>query len=113
MPQTSFFELNGKQYEINNKGFLIDISSWDEQLRDRFAEEEKITLTNDHYIVIDFLRSYFEENNEHPVVRIIIAAMVEKLGQEKGTIKYFHVLFPAGIHQTYRIAGLPMKQSCC
>jgi len=113
MPHTKFIELSGKQYELNNKGFLVDTSCWDEQLRDRLAEEEKVTLTDDHLIVIDFLRCYFKENNEHPVIRIITADMVKKLGREKGTIKYFHVLFPVGIHQAYRIAGLPMKHSCC
>jgi tRNA 2-thiouridine synthesizing protein E len=113
MSQTEFLELNGKRYELNCKGFLVDMSSWDEQLRDRFAEQEKITLTDEHHMVIDFLRSYFEENNEHPVIRMITADMVEKLGREKGTPKYFHKLFPAGIHQAYLIAGLPMKQSCC
>ena len=113
MSQSEFIELNGKQYELNCKGFLVDISSWDTQLRDWLAEQEKIILSDDHHVVIDFLRRYFEENNEHPVVRMITAEMVEKLGREKGTVKYFHTLFSAGIHQAYKVAGLPMKHSCC
>jgi len=82
-------------------------------LRDWFAEQEKIELTDEHHKVIDFLHSYFRENNEHPAVRVITTDMVEKLGRAKGTIKYSHTLFPAGIHQAYLIAGLPMKHSCC
>jgi tRNA 2-thiouridine synthesizing protein E len=113
MTQTVHVELNGKRYELNCKGFLVDMSAWDEQLRDWFAEQEKIELTDEHLKVIDFFRNYYGENNEHPVVRVVAADMVEKLGREKGTTKYFHQLFPSGIHQAYMIAGLPMKHSCC
>ncbi len=113
MTQTVHVELNGKRYELNCKGFLVDMSHWDVLLRDWFAEQEKIELTDEHLKVIDFLRNYYGENNEHPVIRMITADMVEKLGREKGAVKYFHQLFPSGIHQAYMIAGLPMKHSCC
>lgn len=57
--------------------------------------------------------SFYEENKVHPVIRMITGALAKSLGSEKGTIKYFHNLFPVGIHQAFRIAGLPVKHSCC
>jgi len=110
---TAFAEIKGTRYEFDCKGYLVDFSKWNAQVRDWLATREKVSLNGDHDQVIAFLRSYFEENNVHPVVRMITTDMAEKLGQEKGTIKYFHTLFPAGIHQAFMIAGLPMKESCC
>lgn len=110
---TDSIELNGIRYELDCKGYLLDLARWDHQLRDWFAEREKVQLTDDHHKVIDFMRRYFEENRVHPVVRMITTEMAERLGLEKGNIKYFHILFPSGIHQAFMIAGLPMKHSCC
>jgi tRNA 2-thiouridine synthesizing protein E len=106
-------ELNGVQYQIDDKGYLTDISQWDSQLRDWLAGRENIVLTAEHLQVIDFLRKYYQETGVHPAVRMITAGMAESLGKEKATVKYFHVLFPAGLHQAFMIAGLPMKQNCC
>jgi tRNA 2-thiouridine synthesizing protein E len=106
-------EINGTQYQLDGNGYLIDMTKWDSQLRDWLADREKIVLTEEHLQVIEFLRRYFQETGMHPVVRMITADMAESLGQEKATVKYFHVLFPAGLHQAFMIAGLPMKQSCC
>lgn len=106
-------ELHGTYYELDDKGYLTDMSRWDSRLRDWLAVRENIALTAEHLAVIDFLRGYYQQHGTHPVVRMITAEMAGALGPDKATIKYFHVLFPAGIHQAFKIAGLPMKQSCC
>lgn len=106
-------ELNGINCLIDSKGYLIDLLKWDSRLRDWLAARENIVLTVEHLHVVDFIRKYYMENGTHPAVRMITANMAESLGAEKATVKYFHVLFPAGLHQAFMIAGLPMKQSCC
>jgi len=104
---------NGRKGEFDCKGYLVDPLTWDPGLRDLLAKEENVVLNEEHHLVILFLRSYYEENAVHPVIRMITAAMAKSLGPEKGTSKYFHSLFPAGINQAFRIAGLPVKHSCC
>lgn len=99
--------------EFDSKGYLVDPAAWNPDLRDRLAAEENVVLNEEHHQVIYFLRSYFLENRMHPVIRMITASMSETLGADKGTAKYFHRLFPAGINQAFRIAGLPIKHSCC
>jgi TusE/DsrC/DsvC family sulfur relay protein len=108
-----FLKLHGKRYELDDKGFLVKMSDWDVQLRDWFAEKEKIQLTEDHYEMIAYLREYFGKYRLHPVPRIIIEAMTERLGQEKASNEYFHLLFPGSFNQAYMIAGLPLRRSCC
>lgn len=104
---------DGKGYVFDCRGFLVDPAAWNPELRDQLAQQENILLGEDHLMVIRFLRRYYAENEVHPVIRTITTAMTETLGAEKGSIQYFHTLFPVGINQAYRIAGLPVKHSCC
>ncbi len=104
---SDFIELDGLQYELDFKGHLKDFSKWSPELMNWYAEKEKIELIDDHMKVIEYLRNYFEKKKAQPVLRSVTAEMSEKISQDKGTIKYFHTLFPTGIHQAYMIAGLP------
>jgi len=108
-----WLDLQGRRYELNCKGYLVDPAAWDERLLAWFAEQEQLEISNEHREVIFYLRSYFAEQKVHPVVRVISKAMVGFLGQDKGSMAYFHKLFPGGIHQAFRVAGLPMQHSCC
>ena len=106
----NFIELDGTLYELDFKGHLQDFNKWSPRLMEWYAEQEKIELTDDHCLVIDYMRKYFEKNRALPVVRGVIAEMGEKIGPDKSTIQYFHTLFPTGIHQAHKIAGLPRVQ---
>jgi len=110
---TDWLELKDKRYELNNKGYLLNMSQWNEDILKWFADQEAIDLSPDHHIIIMILRGYFSEHNLHPAVRTITSAMTQSLGPEKANLKYFHKLFPGGIHQSFKIAGLPMQDSCC
>ena len=105
--------ISSKKYLLNDKYYLKNFTDWDEAIRDWLASRENILLNSEHLQVIHFLRRTFEQSKRHPVIRIITAHLANQLGREKGTVKYFHVLFPGGIHQAYLIAGIPMQDSCC
>ena len=107
---SDFVELDGTLYEFDFKGHLQDFNTWSPRLMEWYAEQEKLELTDDHCMVIDSMRKYFEKNKALPVDRGVIKEMGEKIGPDKGTIKYFHTLFPTGIHQAHKIAGLPRLQ---
>lgn len=110
---TNALNHDGRSFPLDAEGFLQDDNEWIEPLSELLAERESVTLNREHWEIIRVLREFYRLNGQHPVIRVITTAMARSLGLEKGTIKYFHTLFPGGIHQAYRIAGLPMKQSCC
>lgn len=110
---SDYIELNGVRYEFGCKGYLKDMTRWDGQVRDWFAGQEGIDLSGEHHEIIKYLRNYYYKHQEHPELRTIAAAMGGILGPDKGNPKYFHVLFPAGLQQADKIAGLPMRHSCC
>ena len=106
-------QLHGKQYEFDSEGYLVNMSQWDTEIRDWLAKKDGIKLSDEHCTVIGYLRQYYEENENHPEIRMITKAISERLGREKGNAKYFHVLFPDGIQQADKLAGLPKRHSCC
>lgn len=110
MTLPDFVILDGRRYEFDFKGYLKDFDGWSPRLLDWYAEGEKIELTDEHRTVIDYLRTYFVQYKALPVARSVVAEMAVQLGREKGTIKYLHALFPIGIQQAYKVAGLPRMQ---
>lgn len=110
---TKNVELGAKCYLLNEKNYLKNFDDWDEQIRDWLAMIEKIELRQDHLYIIELLRNLYFKNKKHPILRMVTTDITIQLGAEKGTVKYFHRLYPGGIHQAFLIAGLPMQDSCC
>lgn len=110
---TRTVSIKAKTYLLGDKLYLKNFSDWDEIIRHWLAQQEGLKLTSERLIVIDFLRRSYSKNNRHPVVRMVTSELGNQLGRDKGSVKYFHNLFPGGIHQAFLIAGLPMMDSCC
>lgn len=98
---------------LDKHGYLADLSLWNEQTAELFAEAEGIVLTPAHWEVVWFVRHFYEEFETSPAIRILVKAMAEKMGVEKGNSKYLFMLFPEGpAKQATRIAGLPKPAKC-
>ncbi|MCX7896757.1 MAG: TusE/DsrC/DsvC family sulfur relay protein [Rhodocyclaceae bacterium] len=107
------FELNGKTIETDEEGYLVNLSDWSEEVAQYLAQQEGITLTENHWEVINFLRDYYNEFQIAPAVRVLTKAIGKKLGPEKGNSQYLYELFPYGpAKQACKIAGLPKPTGC-
>ena len=107
------YQFSGKAIEHDEEGYLTDISGWSEDLARIIAEKEGITLTPEHWEVINFLREYYQEYQIAPAIRVLTKAITKKLGAEKGSNKYLYELFPYGpAKQACKIAGLPKPTGC-
>jgi len=107
------YQLNGLVVEHDEEGYMQDISLWSEDLARLIAKTENIELVPDHWEVVNFLRSYYEEYQIAPAVRILLKEMKKKFGPEKGDQKYLYNLFPYGpAKQACKIAGLPKPTGC-
>ncbi len=106
-------ELNGKTYETDEEGYLADLSQWDEDIATYMAKDDDIELSDAHWEVINFLRSYYEEYQIAPAVRVLTKAIGKKLGKDKGNSKYLYQLFPYGpAKQACKFGGLPKPTGC-
>ena len=99
--------INGRAIEVNDEGFLVDPSQWDEELAVEIARREGIsTLSDRHWQVIHFMRKEFEEKGAGPSVRL--------LGKTSGVpVKELYELFPKGpAKPAAKIAGIPKPRGC-
>jgi TusE/DsrC/DsvC family sulfur relay protein len=107
------YELNGTTHEADEDGYLVDIGAWNKELAELIARNENIEMNDDAWEVVGFLRSYYEEYQIAPAVRVLTKTIRKKLGPEKGTSKYLYELFPYGpAKQACKIAGLPKPTDC-
>lgn len=101
------------QLPLDKHGYLSDMSLWNEHIAVLFAKEELIEMTTAHWEVVWFVREFYQEYQTSPAIRVLVKAMAEKLGSEKGNSKYLFMLFPEGpAKQATRIAGLPKPAKC-
>jgi tRNA 2-thiouridine synthesizing protein E len=98
------FSYGGKDYDLDEHGFLIDPNQWDEN----FAEGVAVglvagTLTAEHWRVINFIRDYYVQNGDCP----IIYTTCKQLGLK---LKDLKKLFPSGYQRgACKIAGLSYR----
>jgi len=106
-------EFNGKSFETDKHEYLLHIEDWSEALAEHIAQLENIVMTEQHWEVVTFVRSFYLEYKTSPAIRMLVKAMAKKLGPEKGNSIYLYKLFPKGpAKQATRIAGLPKPAKC-
>jgi tRNA 2-thiouridine synthesizing protein E len=106
-------EVNGKTLETDEEGYLANLNEWEPEVATVMAAAEDAELTDAHWEVINFLRSYYEEYQIAPAVRVLTKAIGKKLGKDKGNSKYLYELFPYGpAKQACKYAGLPKPTGC-
>ncbi|RKY95268.1 MAG: sulfur relay protein DsrC [Ignavibacteriae bacterium] len=100
-------ELLTKQLERDEDVNRKNIADWDKEIAMELSKQEGIEeLTDRHWIVIDFMRSVYEEKGDAPSIR--------KLTKESGVdTKELYALFPKGpAKKAAKIAGLPKPKGC-
>jgi len=107
------FELNGRTYQTDEDGYLVNIEEWSKEVGEYLAKQEELEMTEVHWEVINFLREYYEEYKIAPMIKILVKAIAKKFGSEKGNTKYLYDLYPEGpAKQACKIAGLPKPTGC-
>lgn len=91
--------------QTDAEGYLIEPAEWDEAFAHERARQENIMLTPDHWTVIRFMRSYYEEHQVPPDARHAIKLLTEQSG--KAARNKLFELFPYGyVQQACKIAGM-------
>ena len=88
--------VQGKQIETDAFGYLLNIADWNEDVARHIAQLEGVELNEAHWEVIYFVRDFYQEYNTSPAIRMLVKAMSEKLGVDKGNSRYLQRLFPDG-----------------
>ena len=103
MPVTT---LAGRPIQVNDEGFLTDPGEWDEELGKALAAAIGITLTDEHWKAIRFLRDDFTEQGE--------TATLRRVSTRGGIpVKQLFALFPQKpAKKMAYVSGLPKPHGC-
>jgi len=99
-------EIAGIVVNVDEEGFMTDPSQWTEAIAEAMAAELGLTLTEDHWKVVNFMRQDYRQTGEAPGLRRITKA---------GGVptKQLYKLFPKGpAKKIARIAGLGKPTGC-
>lgn len=98
---------------VDEQGYLFHFNHWNELIATEIAKLEGISLNEEHWMIIYFLRIFYSKFHVSPTVRTIIKEIKEIYGEEKGNSRYLLYLFPKGpVKQAIKIAGLPKPAIC-
>ena len=89
------------------EGFMTDPNEWTPEIAAVLASEEGIDeLTDQHWVVINFVRDEFAKNGQSPTLRSI--------GKRSGVnTKELYALYPKGpAKKVARVAGLGKPKGC-
>lgn len=99
------YTVNGNELETDDQGYLLEADFSDDVVH-VIAAAEGITLNDDHWKVVNFLRDEYREHGHTPNFRNMLKALSEIIpGCDS---KALYDLFPVGpAKQGAKVAGLP------
>ena len=110
---THFIQLDTQQFATDEFGYLKNLDDWSEALAIEIAKQDGLVLSEAHWEIIWFVRDFYQEYKTSPAIRMLVKALAQKFGEEKGSSRYLQRLFPEGpAKQATKIAGLPKPAKC-
>jgi TusE/DsrC/DsvC family sulfur relay protein len=93
------------EIDVNQEGYLTDFNQWNRDIGHEIAKENEISMTDQHWDVIDFLQ------DKHHKEEALSIRGIKKSGVIN--VKEFYRLFPGGpLKKSTLIAGIPKPKSC-
>lgn len=106
-------ELNNQHFPTDEYGYLKNLDDWSPELAEVIARKDGIELSEAHWEIVLFVREFYQEYKTSPAIRMLVKALAQKFGEEKGNSRYLQRLFPDGpAKQATKIAGLPKPAKC-
>jgi tRNA 2-thiouridine synthesizing protein E len=100
-------EVEGSTLAVDFEGYLVDPMQWTEKVAEELARQEGVALTDEHWVVIRFVREYYEQHHIAPDARHVMKHLAATKGAGKAGRNDLFVLFPYGyVKQACKIAGM-------
>jgi tRNA 2-thiouridine synthesizing protein E len=99
--------VNGKNVETDKEGYLLNMKDWNKEVCLGLAKKFKLELSDYHWEVINFLRTYYKESGVTPGVPGVVKGL-KRLNPWRYDRKFLKKLFTTNPCQlACRVAGLP------
>lgn len=99
------YTVNGQELETDDQGYLLE-ADYGAEVVPVIAQAEGLTLSDDHWVVVNYLRDEYREHGHTPNFRLMLKGLADLLpGCDS---KRLYELFPVGpAKQGAKVAGLP------
>lgn len=104
--------VDGVEVATDAEGYLLRLEDWSREVAEAMAAADGVELSAGHWEVIGVLRGYYERYQVAPGVRIFTKAIGREMGMDKANSRYLYELFPHGVKQVCRYAGLAKPSGC-
>ncbi len=105
--------IKNSELNIDKEGFLKNLSDWTPEAATLLANNEGISLTEEHWEIIKLLRAFYQQFEISPAMRILVKITKESLGDKAGNSIHLMKLFPGSPAKlASKIAGLPKPTNC-
>ena len=97
----------------DREGYLQNLDDWSEAVASQLAQAEGLSLTDEHWELINLIRAFYAKFAVSPAMRVLVKQVREHLGEERGNSIYLLGLFPGSPAKLLaKIAGLPRPTNC-
>ena len=108
-----FLNVGGREYLLDQHGFLGNRLEWTVEIAHAFARLDDISLSDEHWHIIQYFREYYEDYNIPPPMRMVMREFKKEFGELNANSRYLHKLFPEGpTKSASKYAGLPKPKNC-
>ncbi len=98
-------QIAGVNVELTDDGYFVDPLQWTKEIALELAKEVNISLSEQHFEVIDFIREKFLKGEAVTIRTIGKSGIVD--------VKGFYRLFPgAPLKKAAKVSGIPKPESC-
>ncbi len=100
--------------ELDEEGHLLDHTLWTPEVAQQLADTLAVTLTDDHYRILQQVRAFHAEFNHPPSTRPLIKYLMKTLPEMQISNQLLQQMFNTGLvaRHVNRIAGLPKPPNC-
>jgi TusE/DsrC/DsvC family sulfur relay protein len=99
-------KMSGKSYTVDDEGFLDSKHRWSHEWAEERAKQLDITLTEEHWRVIVYLRKYTNDYGIAPLVNMVCAELGIPL------LRMLEMFGEMPLRNASRIAGLERPTGC-
>ena len=101
-------QIDGRSIVRDEAGYLVDPNDWDEDIARHIAMEEGVTLSEEHWAVLRFMRDFLEQKGVAADARFVFRFLAATHGESQSEAnRRFFSLFPYGyVKQACKIAGM-------
>ncbi len=106
-------KIGQRHIAVDKEGYLKHLDDWNKDVAEAIAYRENLSLTDEHWEIIELLRDFYRQFEISPAMRVLVKQTGNKLGPEKGRSIYLMKLFPPSPAKiASKIAGLPRPTNC-